>query len=189
MKAREKNITSRVFGDAIEDIKPIIFEDGSDSGILDNVFEFLVLSGRSLAHAAMMIIPEPWAGNKSMEPLKRSFYEYHSCLMEPWDGPASVAFTDGTQIGVLDRNGLRPSRYYITGDDLVIMASSGRARHRTRTHSPQGPPAAGAHVPGRYRRGRIISDEEIKSTIASEAPYGEWIGRNMIDLKRFRIIR
>jgi glutamate synthase (ferredoxin) len=185
MKAREKNITSRVFGDAIEDIKPIIFEDGSDSGILDNVFEFLVLSGRSLAHAAMMIIPEPWAGNKSMEPLKRSFYEYHSCLMEPWDGPASVAFTDGTQIGaVLDRNGLRPSRYYITRDDLVIMASEVGVLDI----APERILRKDRLQPGRMflvdtAEGRIISDEEIKSTIASEAPYGEWIGRNMIDLE------
>jgi len=124
MKAREKNVSSVVFGDAIEDIKPVILEDGSDSAILDNAFEFLVLSGRSLAHAAMMIIPEPWGKNKFMSPEKKAFYEYHSCLMEPWDGPASVVFTDGVQIGaMLDRNGLRPSRYYITTDDLVIMAS------------------------------------------------------------------
>ena len=185
MKAREKNILSRVFGDAIEDIKPVILEDGSDSGILDNVFEFLVLSGRSLAHAAMMIIPEPWAGNKAMAPDKKAFYEYHSCLMEPWDGPASVAFTDGTQIGaVLDRNGLRPSRYYITKDDLVIMASEVGVLDI----EPERILRKNRLQPGRMflvdtAEGRIISDEEIKSTIASAEPYAEWIGRQMIDLE------
>ncbi|WP_076792177.1 glutamate synthase large subunit [Chlorobium sp. KB01] len=184
MKAREKNVQSQVFGDALEDIKPVILEDGSDSAILDNSFEFLVLSGRSLAHAAMMFIPEPWSGNQSMSEEKKAFYEYHSCLMEPWDGPASVTFTDGVQIGaVLDRNGLRPSRYYITRDDLVIMASEvgvldiapDRILRKDRLQ------------PGRMflvdtAQGRIISDEEIKSTIASEHPYGEWIERNVIDL-------
>ena len=185
MKAREKNILSRVFGDAIEDIKPVILEDGSDSGILDNVFEFLVLSGRSLAHAAMMIIPEPWAGNKAMAPDKKAFYEYHSCIMEPWDGHASVAFTDGTQIGaVLDRNGLRPSRYYITKDDLVIMASEVGVLDI----EPERILRKNRLQPGRMflvdtAEGRIISDEEIKSTIASAEPYAEWIGRQMIDLE------
>jgi glutamate synthase (ferredoxin) len=185
MNAREKNIQSEVFGDALEDIKPVILEDGSDSGILDNVFEFLVLSGRSLAHAAMMIIPEPWAGNAAMSPEKKAFYEYHSCLMEPWDGPASVAFTDGVQIGaVLDRNGLRPSRYYITKDDLVIMASEVGVLDI----APERILKKDRLQPGRMflvdtAQGRIISDEEIKSSIASENPYAAWIERNIIDLE------
>ena len=185
MKAREKNIQSKVFGNAIESIKPIILEDGSDSAILDNAFEFLVLSGRSLAHAAMMIIPEPWAGNGGLSAEKKAFYEYHSCLMEPWDGPASVTFTDGVQIGaVLDRNGLRPSRYYITKDDLVIMASEVGVLDI----APERILKKDRLQPGRMflvdtAQGRIISDEEIKETIASEQPYGEWIERNIIDLE------
>ena len=185
MKAREKNIQSKVFGNAIENIKPIILEDGSDSAILDNAFEFLVLSGRSLAHAAMMIIPEPWTGNDGLSAEKKAFYEYHSCLMEPWDGPASVTFTDGVQVGaVLDRNGLRPSRYYITKDDLVIMASEVGVLDI----APERILKKDRLQPGRMflvdtAQGRIISDEEIKETIAVEQPYGEWIERNIIDLE------
>ncbi|TCD47670.1 glutamate synthase large subunit [Chlorobium sp. N1] len=184
MKAREKNVRSAVFGDAIEDIKPVIMEDGSDSAILDNAFEFLVLSGRSMAHAAMMIIPEPWSGNRSMTEEKRAFYKYHSCLMEPWDGPASVVFTDGRQIGaVLDRNGLRPSRYYITKDDLVIMASEVGVLDI----EPERILKKDRLQPGRMflvdtLEGRIISDEEIKRAIATEKPYAEWIERNVIDI-------
>jgi len=185
MKAREKNIESKVFGSQLESIKPVILEDGSDSAILDNAFEFLVLSGRSMAHAAMMIIPEPWSGNDAISPEKKAFYEYHSCLMEPWDGPASVTFTDGVQIGaVLDRNGLRPSRYYITKDDLVIMASEVGVLDI----APERILKKDRLQPGRMflvdtAQGRIISDEEIKQTIASEKPYGEWIERNIIDLE------
>src|SRR6202008_2244426 len=110
--------------DDLKKLFPIIQEDGSDSAKFDNCLEFLALSGRSLPHAVMMMIPEPWENHESMDPERRAFYEYHSCLMEPWDGPASIAFSDGVRIGaVLDRNGLRPSRYYVTKDDLVIMAS------------------------------------------------------------------
>ena len=185
MKAREQNIHSQVFGNAIENIKPIIMEDGSDSAILDNAFEFLVLSGRSLAHAAMMIIPEPWTGNDGISAEKKAFYEYHSCLMEPWDGPASVTFTDGVQIGaVLDRNGLRPSRYYITKDDLVIMASEVGVLDI----APERILKKDRLQPGRMflvdtAQGRIISDEEIKQSVACEQPYGEWIERNILDLE------
>jgi len=185
MKAREQNIHSQVFGNAIENIKPIIMEDGSDSAILDNAFEFLVLSGRSLAHAAMMIIPEPWTGNDGISAEKKAFYEYHSCLMEPWDGPASVTFTDGVQIGaVLDRNGLRPSRYYITKDDLVIMASEVGVLDI----APERILKKDRLQPGRMflvdtAQGRIISDEEIKQGVACEQPYREWIERNIVDLE------
>ncbi|HUJ72008.1 MAG TPA: glutamate synthase subunit alpha, partial [Verrucomicrobiae bacterium] len=118
MHARESLLRSDLFGDDIKKLLPIINEDGSDSAMFDNYLEFLVLGGRSLPHAVMMMIPEPWSGHESMSDEKRAFYEYHGCLMEPWDGPASIAFTDGVKIGaVLDRNGLRPSRYYVTKDD------------------------------------------------------------------------
>ncbi|MEW6297153.1 MAG: glutamate synthase subunit alpha, partial [Thermodesulfobacteriota bacterium] len=124
MHARQAMLASELFGDDLKKIFPIILEDGSDSAKFDNCLEFLVLSGRSLPHAVMMMIPEPWENHESMSDEKRAFYEYHNSLMEPWDGPASIAFTDGIRVGaVLDRNGLRPSRYYVTKDDLVIMAS------------------------------------------------------------------
>ena len=124
MRARESKFESRFFGPEIHKILPVIDTDGSDSGMFDNALELLTLTGRSLPHAMMMMIPEPWDGHESMSEEKKAFYEYHSCLMEPWDGPASIAFTDGTRIGaVLDRNGLRPSRYYVTKDGLVVMAS------------------------------------------------------------------
>jgi glutamate synthase (ferredoxin) len=185
MKAREKNMASSLFGEALEEIKPVLLVDGSDSATLDNAFELLVLTGRSLAHAAMMVIPEPWAGNDSMDPAKKAFYEYHSCLMEPWDGPASVVFTDGIQIGaVLDRNGLRPSRYYITDDDLVVMASEVGVLDI----DPERIIKKDRLQPGRMflvdtREGRIISDEEIKMSIAAEKPYRDWIETNVIDLE------
>ena len=144
-----------LFGDDIKKILPVINPNGSDSAMFDNCLELLVLAGRSLPHAMMMMIPEPWSNHESMNDEKKAFYEYHSCLMEPWDGPASIAFTDGTQIGaVLDRNGLRPSRYYVTKDDLVIMASEVGVLDIPPEHVvQQGPPAAGPHVPGRHRAG------------------------------------
>src|SRR5882757_5658536 len=124
MQARQALLASELFGEDIKKLLPIVNTNGSDSAMFDNVFELLVMGGRSLPHAMMMMIPEPWAGHESMSDEKKAFYEYHSCLMEPWDGPASVAFTDGRSIGaVLDRNGLRPSRYVVTKDDLVLMAS------------------------------------------------------------------
>src|SRR5262249_1737533 len=123
MHARESMFHSELFGDDIKKILPVIDESGSDSAMFDNALELLVLSGRSLPHAVMMMIPEP-LGDPHMPADKRAFYEFHACVMEPWDGPASIAFTDGVRIGaVLDRNGLRPSRYYVTTDDLVVMAS------------------------------------------------------------------
>jgi len=124
MYARESKFRSTLFGSDLAKTLPVIDPDGSDSGMLDNVLEMLTLAGRSLPHAMMMMVPEPFSGHESMSEAKKAFYEYHSCLMEPWDGPASLAFTDGVRIGaVLDRNGLRPSRYYVTKDDLVVMAS------------------------------------------------------------------
>ncbi len=184
MKAREKMFASELFGSSIEHIKPVIIEDGSDSAILDNVFELLVLSGRSLAHAAMMLIPEPWNSRAGMDEEKRAFYEYHSCLVEPWDGPASVAFTDGVQIGaILDRNGLRPSRYYITKDDLVVMASEAGVLDI----EPERILRKDRLQPGRMFlvdtvQGRIISDKEIKETIAREKPYAKWLKKHLLEL-------
>src|SRR5476651_2107164 len=144
----------------------------------------LVLTGRSLPHAVMMMIPEPWSGDATMSAAKKAFYEYHSCLMEPWDGPASIAFTDGTCIGaVLDRNGLRPSRYYVTKDDLVIMASEVGVLDIP----PEMVKSKGRLQPGRMfmidiAQGRIIDDEELKQGMAEEKPYAEWLEQNLVDL-------
>ena len=147
---------------------------GSDSAMFDNTLELLVLAGRPLAHAMMMMIPEPWSNHESMDDDRRAFYQYHSCLMEPWDGPASIAFTDGKQIGaVLDRNGLRPSRYYVTKDGLVIMASeAGVLDIPPENILHQGPARSRAACSwSTPRQGRIVEDEEIKQKIAAERPY------------------
>jgi glutamate synthase (ferredoxin) len=186
MHARESLFQSNLFGDDIKRVLPIIDTDGSDSAMFDNCLEFLVLAGRSLPHAVMMMIPEPWSNHESMSDEKKAFYEYHSCLMEPWDGPASIAFTDGTQIGaVLDRNGLRPSRYYVTKDDLVIMASEVGVL----PIEPERVLQKGRLQPGRMflidtAVGRIISDEELKNRIVSEHPYREWLDKHMLELAK-----
>jgi glutamate synthase (ferredoxin) len=152
MHARQSLFESELFGDDLKKIPNLINIDGSDSTIFDNALELLVLAGRSLPHAVMMMIPEPWTAHESMSDEKKAFYEYHSCLMEPWDGPASIAFTDGTMIGaVLDRNGLRPSRYYVTKDDLVIMASeAGVLPIEPERVGVKGSPGAGSDVPREY---------------------------------------
>ena len=184
MHAREAMFSSPLFGDDLETLKPVVHPDGSDSAMFDNCFEFLVLSGRPLAHAAVMMIPEPWAKHGSMPADRRAFYEYHSCLMEPWDGPAAVAFTDGTQIGaVLDRNGLRPCRYYVTKDGLVVMASEVGVLDI----DPERIESKGRLQPGRIflvdtKEGRIVSDEEIKESLAAALPYGEWLRDNLVKL-------
>jgi glutamate synthase (ferredoxin) len=157
----------------MEQILPIINPNGSDSAMFDNTLELLVLAGRSLPHAMMMMIPEPWSGHQTMDDAKRAFYQYHSSLMEPWDGPAAIAFTDGKQIGaVLDRNGLRPSRYYVTKDGLVVMASEAGVLDI----APENVLMKGRLQPGRMflvdtEQGRIVEDEEIKKTLTSERPY------------------
>ena len=155
MHAREALFQADAFGDDIQKILPIINPNGSDSAMFDNTLELLVLAGRSLPHAVMMMIPEPWSNHQTMDDAKRAFYQYHSCLMEPWDGPASIAFTDGKKIGaVLDRNGLRPSRYYVTKDGLVVMASeAGVLDIASRERPDQGTTAARPHVPRRHRAG------------------------------------
>ena len=184
MKARQGMLESELFGDDLKKILPIVNVSGSDSAMFDNVFELLVMGGRSLPHAMMMMIPEPWSGHESMSDEKKAFYEYHSCLMEPWDGPASVAFTDGKMIGAtLDRNGLRPSRYYVTKDDIVIMASEAGVL----PIAPERIAIKGRLQPGRMflvdmEQGRIVADDEIKSRIASEQPYRQWIDEQMIEL-------
>ena len=184
MKTREPMIHSGVFDEDLVSLLPIIEEDGSDSAMFDNCLEFLHLGGRSLPHALMMMIPEPWERHENMSDEKRAFYEFHACLMEPWDGPASVGFTDGTVVGAtLDRNGLRPSRYYITKDDRVIMGSevgvlpvdADNVLHKGRLQ------------PGRMflvdtRAGRIIADDELKHSVATEHPYRQWLDDNLVDL-------
>ena len=177
MRAREALFQSPVFGEDIKKIPPIVNPNGSDSSMFDNVLELMVLSGRSMPHAVMMMIPEPWSKHASMDPARRAFYQYHSSLMEPWDGPADIAFTDGKRIGaVLDRNGLRPGRYYVTKDDLVVMASrSRRARLPARADRAQGPAAAGPHVPGGHRAGphrRRRGDQGSRSSTSGRTPTG-----------------
>jgi glutamate synthase (ferredoxin) len=183
MHAREALFESDGFGDDLEKLTPIIQEGGSDSAKFDNALEFLHLSGRSLPHSMMMMIPEPWENHEDMDDEKKAFYEYHSCLMEPWDGPASIAFTDGVQVGaVLDRNGLRPSRYYVTKDDMVVLASEvgvldippERVEHKDRLK------------PGRMllidtAKGRIVGDDEIKRNISHEKPYRKWLNTHLWD--------
>ncbi len=184
MHAREAMFQSELFGANVKDILPIINPNGSDSAMFDNCLELLVLAGRSLPHAVMMMIPEPWANHESMTDEKKAFYEYHSCLMEPWDGPASIAFTDGVRIGaVLDRNGLRPSRYYVTKDDLVVMASEVGVLDIP----PDRILAKGRLQPGRMflidtEQGRIVADEEIKHEVASAYPYRQWLDKYMVEL-------
>src|SRR5216684_1840577 len=185
MGAREGLLQSPLIGDDLKKVLPVIREGGSDTATFDNVLEFLHMTGRSLPHAILMMIPEPWAGHESMSAELKAFYEYHSALMEPWDGPASIAFTDGSVVGaVLDRNGLRPSRYYVTKDDLVIMASEVGVLDippeniliKERLH------------PGRIFlidtvQGRIVSDEEIKRDLARAHPYAEWLRGNLVDIE------
>ena len=185
MKTRQAMLASELFGDDLPKLFPILDEDGSDTAIFDNCLEFLALSGRSLPHSVMMMIPEPWENHESMSAEKRAFYEYHSCLMEPWDGPASIAFTDGTVVGAsLDRNGFRPSRYYITNDDILVLASETGVLDIP----PERVVSKGRLQPGRIllidtEEGRIISDDEAKGEIASEHPYGQWLDEHLIPLK------
>ena len=184
MYARQSMFESELFGADLERAKPLINKEGSDSGIFDNNLELMTLAGRSLPHAVMMMVPEPWTAHESMSAEKKAFYEYHACLMEPWDGPAAIAFTDGTMMGaVLDRNGLRPSRYTVTKDDLVIMASEAGVL----PVEPERVAYKGRLEPGRMflvnmNEGRIVSDEEIKQQIATEQPYRDWLDQHLVKL-------
>ena len=180
IRARENDISSPLFGEDLEKIWPLIYDGQSDSASFDNALELLVMGGYSLAHAMMLLIPEAWAGNPLMDEDRRAFYEYHMALMEPWDGPAAVAFTDGRQIGAtLDRNGLRPARYLVTDDDLVVMASEIGVL-----------PIPEERIVKKWRlqpgkmllidldEGRIVDDEEIKHALAQSKPYRAWLERS-----------
>jgi glutamate synthase (NADPH/NADH) large chain len=185
MHAREGVMRSELFGDELAKLFPIAEPDCSDSGNFDNVLEFLLMTGRTLQEAVMMMIPEAWQKHETMPEEKRAFYEYHSCLMEPWDGPASIAFTDGKYIGaVLDRNGLRPSRYYLTHDDRVIMASEVGVLPL----DPKLIKEKGRLQPGRiflidFEQGRMVPDAEVKREFACERPYAQWLRQQRIELK------
>ena len=184
MRAREKCVHSPVLGDDLEKVWPLIYPGQSDSASFDNALELLTMSGYSLAHAVMMMIPEAWEKHATMDPKRHAFYEYHAAMMEPWDGPAAVAFTDGRQIGAtLDRNGLRPARYLVTKDDLVVMASESGVL-----------PIEDSRILKKWRlqpgkmflidmeQGRIIDDSEIKNSLATAKPYSEWINKIRIKI-------
>lgn len=191
MNARRRTMESELLGPDLDKMWPLIPHGQSDTACLDNALELLLAGGYSLAHAVMMLIPEAWAGNPLMDAKRRAFYEYHAALMEPWDGPAAVAFTDGRQIGAtLDRNGLRPARFLVTDDDLVVMASESgvlpiKEDNIVRKWRLQ---------PGRmllidFEQGRIIEDEEIKAQLASEHPYEEWLESAQYNLKDLDLIQ
>ena len=184
MRARQSILSSPLFGEDIKKLFPIIEPGGSDSAAFDNAVELLFQSGRSMEHVMAMLIPEAWAGNPHMKPEKRAFYEYHASLMEPWDGPAAIAFTDGRVIGAtLDRNGLRPGRYVITRDDLVVLASEAGVLNIP----PENVKKKGRLQPGKMFlvdtvEKRVISDKEIKQRLVARKPYGEWLSENQISL-------
>ncbi len=189
MLAREENMVSPVLEGEMHKVLPVINESGSDSAMLDNALEFLVMNGMELPLAVMITIPEPWANNQVMTQQKKDFYQYYATMMEPWDGPASILFSDGDVMGaVLDRNGLRPSRYYVTEDGYVILSSEvgvlnmdpSRVIQKERLH------------PGKMllvdtKEGRILDDEEVKAAYASRQPYGEWLDRYLVKLKDLKI--
>ncbi|MBN8930919.1 MAG: glutamate synthase subunit alpha, partial [Rhizobium pusense] len=188
MAARQASVSSALFGDDISKLWPISYEGQSDTACFDNALEFLVRGGYSMAHAVMMLIPEAWAGNQSMSAERKAFYEYHAALMEPWDGPAAVAFTDGKQIGAtLDRNGLRPARYLVTDDARIIMASEAGTL-----------PVPEERIVKKWRlqpgkmllidmeKGAIISDEEVKHELAAKHPYRSWLDRTQLILEELK---
>ncbi|GJL53663.1 MAG: glutamate synthase [Nitrospirales bacterium] len=185
MRARQGRLASKLFGDDLQKLFPITDDDmQSDSACLDNAIEFLVMAGRPLPHVMMMLIPEPWVGNPQMDLDRRGFYEYHAAMMEPWDGPAAVCFTDGKLIGAtLDRNGLRPCRYQVTTDDLVVLASEAGVLPT----EPKNIRSKGRLQPGRMFvvdtvQGRIIDDEEIKSDMVKRKPYRQWLTEYRVSL-------
>ena len=185
MAARQASVSSKLYGDDIGKLWPISYEGQSDTACFDNALEFLVQGGYSLAHAMMMMIPEAWAGNPLMSEDRRAFYEYNAALMEPWDGPAAIAFTNGKQIGAtLDRNGLRPARYFVTRDDRIIMASEmGVLPIPEKDIVTKWRLQPGKMLLVDLEQGRLIPDEELKSTLAKSHPYGQWLERTQIVLE------
>jgi len=186
LKTSERGFTSPYFSkEEMDMLLPIIFAGQSDSACLDNMIELLTMCGRSLPHVMMMLIPEAWDGNEAMNPIKKAFYEFHAAFMEPWDGPASISFTDGKIIGAtLDRNGLRPSRYCVTTDDRVIMASeTGVLPIDQKLIKEKGRLQPGKMFVVDMEQGRIISDDELKKNICSLKPYGEWLNKYKIRLE------
>jgi glutamate synthase domain-containing protein 2/glutamate synthase domain-containing protein 1/glutamate synthase domain-containing protein 3 len=188
MLARQANLKSNLFGDDLPRLFPLVNKSGSDSATLDNAVELLIHGGRSMAHALMMLIPEAWDKDQQMEPMRKAFYEYHACLIEPWDGPAGIAFTDGVQVGgILDRNGLRPARYLVTDDDLVVLGSETGVLDI----EPEKVRIKGRLQPGKMflvdtALGRIISDDEIKKQICGSQPYEQWLRTHRIVLSHLR---
>ncbi|MEO6841398.1 MAG: glutamate synthase large subunit, partial [Bradyrhizobium sp.] len=185
MAARQASLSSDLYGKDISRLWPISYEGQSDTACFDNALEFLVQGGYSLPHAVMMMIPEAWAGNPLMDEQRRAFYEYHAAMMEPWDGPAAIAFTDGRQIGAtLDRNGLRPARYLVTSDDRIIMASEmGVLKIPEEQIITKWRLQPGKMLLVDLEEGRLIPDDEIKSSLAKSHPYREWLGRTQIVLE------
>src|SRR5579872_2985506 len=185
MAARQASVSSPLFGKDISKLWPISYEGQSDTACFDNALEFLVQGGYSLAHAMMMMIPEAWAGNPLMDEERRAFYEYNAALMEPWDGPAAIAFTDGRQIGAtLDRNGLRPARYFVTRDDRIVMASEmGVLKIPEKDIVKKWRLQPGKMLLVDLDEGRLIPDEELKATLAKSHPYKEWLGSTQIVLE------
>ena len=186
MNARQSQFESEYFGDKISKLFPVCIPGNSDSATLDNTLELLYHTGRSLPQGMMMMVPEAWQNHKTMEDEKKAFYEFHSCLMEPWDGPALMPFTDGTFVGaILDRNGLRPARYTVTKDQQVVMASETGVLDI----APENVASKGRLQPGRMflinmEEGRIVDDEEIKSEICGRQPYRKWLNDNLTDLNK-----
>ena len=185
MAARQASVSSPLFGDDISKLWPISYEGQSDTACFDNALEFLVQGGYPLAHAMMMMIPEAWAGNPLMDEERRSFYEYNAALMEPWDGPAAIAFTNGRQIGAtLDRNGLRPARYFVTRDERIIMASEmGVLPIPEKDIVTKWRLQPGKMLLVDLDEGRLIPDEELKATLAKSNPYREWLENTQIVLE------
>lgn len=184
MHARQATLQSELFGDELHKLHPIAVSNGSDSAVFDNVFELLVQAGRDMEHAVMMMIPEAFGPKYHMSEDKRSFYEYHAAIMEPWDGPASLVFTDGTRIGAtLDRNGLRPGRYLVTKDGLFIMASeAGVLEIEPEQIKEKGRLAPGKILVVDMEKGRIVRDNEVKSRVSRQTPYRRWLNSHKIEL-------